>query len=336
MRFSVSRSRANAFTLIELLVVIAIIAILIGLLLPAVQKVREAAARAKCQNNLKQMMLAVHNYQDANTKLPPACNRLQIQDTGGVAPGALFWSYYILPYIEQTAIFDSMPTTMPPNFSNASVLNAVQANISTYRCPSSTDQETYSVTENGVSMPSRRGASYGVVVSGSLGNPTTPTGMYNGSAENHNYMDDGSNGGTGIHGPRLVHSRFDGVFNQGSEGNLNTISDGTSNTVGIGERYRLSAIVNGGTSATSQIGYWQIASASSQNGHAQFAGTIGIPINTQSTSNSIQWPGFSSRHTGGANFAMMDGSIRFLRDSTADNTRRALGTARSGDLVPNE
>ena len=337
MRLSLSRFRTRiAFTLIELLVVIAIIAILIGLLLPSVQKVREAAARAKCQNNLKQLILAVHNYHDANTKLPPACNRLQIQDTGSVPPGALFWSYYILPYIEQTAIYDSMPTTMPPNFANTGVLNAVEASISTYRCPSSTDQETYSVTENGVSMPGRRGISYGVVVSGSIGNPTTPTGTYNGSAENHNHLDDGSGGGTGMHGPRLSHARFDGVFNQGSDGTMTSIIDGTSNTVGIGERYRMSAITGSGTSGTSQIGYWQIASASSQNGHAQFAGSIGIPINTKSTSSSLQWPGFSSRHTGGANFAMMDGSIRFLRDSTPDNTRRALGTSRAGDLVPNE
>ncbi len=337
MRLSHSRFRTrSAFTLIELLVVIAIIAILIGLLLPAVQKVREAAARAKCQNNLKQLMLAVHGYHDANNRLPPACNRLQIQDTGGVAPGALFWSYYILPYIEQNAIYDSMPTTMPPNFSNASVMNAVQASISTYRCPSSTDQETYNVTENGVNIPARRGVSYGVVLSGSIGNPTTPTGARNGSAENHNDLDDGSSGGTGVHGPRLSHARFDGVFNQGSEGTMTTISDGTSNTVGIGERYRMSAITGNSASATSQVGYWQIASASSQNGHAQFAGSIGIPINTKSTSNTIQWAGFSSRHTGGANFAMMDGSIRFLRDSTPDDTRRALGTARSGDLAPNE
>jgi prepilin-type processing-associated H-X9-DG protein len=277
-------------------------------------------------------MLGVHGFHDANSKLPPGCNRIQIQDGAG-AQGALFWSYYVLPYIEQGPLFNAMPITAPPDFTNAGVLNAVQSLVPVYRCPSSTDADTYSVTENGVSIPSRRGVSYGVVMSGSLGNPTVPSGAYNGSGENHNYMDDGSSGGTGTFGPRLAHTRFDGTFNQGSEVTMTSIVDGTSNTAGIGERYRLSALIGASASSNSQVGYWQVASVSSENGHSQFGGSLGIPINTTNTGLTIQWPGFSSRHTGGANFALMDGSVRFIRDSIPDNTRRALATKAGGDIV---
>src|SRR5687768_1174708 len=128
----------RVFTLIELLVVIAIIAVLIGLLLPAVQKVREAAARAKCTNNLKQIALAVHNYHDANGSLPPG-NVFRTGPPAGRYDHYETWTISILPFVEQQAIFNLWNKDQPnpiPDAQSPNMARLRQANVPVYSCPS--------------------------------------------------------------------------------------------------------------------------------------------------------------------------------------------------------
>ncbi len=217
--------RKRAFTLIELLVVIAIIAILIGLLLPAVQKVREAAARMQCSNNLKQIGLGFHNFHDSNGFLPCGGTNTNSIATNGNIPAVgqaqtASWAFQILPYIEQGNVYNG---NTPNGYGVTNNVGAGQGGIGTGTVPSAIIKTFF--------CPSRRIPS---LVAGNWG------GMdYAANAENQ-----GQNGLWGVVKP-----------NSQAPITLVQISDGTSNTMMVGEKNLCTTSLNTGNDLCDNRGY---------------------------------------------------------------------------------
>jgi prepilin-type N-terminal cleavage/methylation domain-containing protein/prepilin-type processing-associated H-X9-DG protein len=310
----VSRNRQRwAFTLIELLVVIAIIAILIGLLLPAVQKVREAAGRLQCQNNLKQLGIAVHNYHDAYKRVPANAKTVAYNwNTDKTYGGDTTWTWIarILPYIEQ----DTLAITY--NIPNGT-LGAAQAGLATVipmlLCPSDGTESANPATDwaniPGISMGLTNykgvsGSNWGFNTSGTF------TTAFPVSDPDPVMAQDG-----------LDHAN--GMFYR-TDGNrrlrINDITDGTSNTLMIGESLH---------SIDQHCGGWAYPN--------YVNATCAIPLNYADTGNDYHnWPNrysFHSKHTGGANFCLADGSVRFVEDGIDLATYRALATIRGREPV---
>lgn len=305
---SISNYR-RGFTLIELLVVIAIIAILIGLLLPAVQKVREAAARIKCSNNLKQLGLAVHNYQDSHGRLPPNGVQPTLPATNSFSINGYWWSWIArsLPFIEQDNLFKQGNI---PNAQLSAVLTTCSAQIPTLLCPSdpsngSPKTDRAQLEGFAIGCANYKGVSGNNWAWGST--PYTPPG---GSA---NGLDEGN-----------------GIFYRNDITRplrLEQLLDGTSNTPMIGEDLvDKNVYVN-----------WPYANAAT--------GTCAIPLNNGLKSGDpgfntpTDWPNlysFRSRHTGGANFVLADGSVRFVRDSINLATYRNAASHSGGEVLGND
>ena len=300
-----AKKRSNGFTLIELLVVVAIIAILIGLLLPAVQKVRAAAARMKCQNNLKQIGLATHSFHDANQKFPYATLDKQPNEANASwCTGHI----QLLPYLEQDAVAKKWNPKLPRHSTDDSdgdgYTNAMlqQMLIPTYTCPSMTPPSgPLGGTEN------RAYCSY----------------LFNSGTQDvslHPYPP----GGTEVLYDGLVlPQKRDVAANR--EVNITAVSDGTSNTFLAGE----TDFKPTGVPSTSMGGVWAY-------GYIGYAwGTTFNPFNKHNNTTSV-FGAFRSEHTGGANFVFADGSVRFVSDALDSNTTyKWLATRNGGEVVSN-
>ena len=305
-----TKSRGG-FTLIELLVVIAIIAVLIGLLLPAVQKVRDAAARAQCMNSLKQVGLAAHNFESTNGHLPPGC----LSDPPGQGIG-FGYQYYgtlavMLPFLEQGNIYSQFGPPQPNLSVNqpgtawwgTNSWNASFYRIKTFECPADnayTAQTIFVLTD-----PQSCGAGCGYLEAWSFGaNPPYNFGVTN-------YL--AVMGGLG-----KMNNAWDpwaGIYTNQSAVSMAqlTSADGSANTLAFGEN----STIAGQLAGNGSYGYAWIGAGS---------------LPTAYGLNPAAWWTFSSNHTGGINFAMGDGSVRSINKSAATRILRSAAGWMDGEI----
>ena len=310
----------NGFTLIELLVVIAIIGILIALLLPAVQAAREAARLMQCNNNLKQIGLALHTYHEAFERLP--------QGSGGVTYKPQYekmapWGAAILPFLERQSHFDMFNFHEDMRHPDNAV--AVIISVSTYLCPSDDEIGQNGVLDNRTQQWSRNPPrAMGMWYFGCMGPThmdscpfcpdTTP------SADSSNWCCQGWNFGNSP-GPGIPIGTFAGMFSRYHEGvRFVEVRDGLANTLMVGETIPSHCLWN-----CAFCNNFSTASTNIPLNNMEDAGT--------SFANWFRTCGFKSRHVGGANFCLGDGSVRFLSETIDFQLFNHLGTRAGGEVA---
>jgi prepilin-type N-terminal cleavage/methylation domain-containing protein/prepilin-type processing-associated H-X9-DG protein len=329
MRISSVRRRPSGFTLIELLVVIAIIAVLIALLVPAVQKVREAAARTQCNNNLKQLGIALHSFHDTYKKFP-----VGEADNDNMNWG---WMVYILPYIEQQPLYNALTNDTANCYitptSKMGLANVTPGNIDT-------------IGGHNVNATAGGGAATKVIPMFICPSDTWPNTTSTGGYAKTNYVANLGNFATIDCGTAaaagstrngiliMANSDFD-TFTT----NMAQITDGTSNTVFLGEA---TASANVGITSNgfplwaggNVVVFWH-GGDNCTNLPAGWGNYFRFMNNTfflnRTTSNESD-ASFGSKHTGGANFLFADGSVRFLADSVGSTSSYpAIGSRNGGE-----
>ncbi len=307
-------SRPRGFTLIELLVVIAIIAVLIGLLLPAVQRVREAGNRTKCANNLKQVALACHAYHDALGKFPAST----LYNPAGDAPN---WGFLarLLPYVEKNNLYNQ--AKIPSNYLVQSQ-GEIAYQVNTFLCPSDPisnqgprggDVCVGFVPAGLTNIKGVTGANWG---GGPVGSPT----WLGTDAQWVNPDRRGNYDGMG-HGDGILWDQF--LF-RGEQPTVRIadIADGTSNTFMLGEVDAARCEENNWAHA-----FDAVATCAIDPNAKRADGTYYDPDDKWNTL------GFSSLHPGGLQFALADGSVRFISNDIPRAIYRAMATRAGGEVV---
>jgi prepilin-type N-terminal cleavage/methylation domain-containing protein/prepilin-type processing-associated H-X9-DG protein len=327
-----------AFTLIELLVVIAIIAILIGLLLPAVQQVRAAAARMKCTSNLKQIGLALHNYHDSVGSFPPGyvdgnTNPDSTPDND-VGPG-WGWASFLLPYVEQGAVYKQINFSQGVGIGSNTAIS--QLPLAIYQCPSDSLQQAFPVYDSSFSNP---------IATVAHGNYVGCNGweecFNNAGGDAQGGGADGLSGGFGQAG--------DGLFYRNSHNSIANVTDGLSNTIFVGERSSnhspstWTGAVTGGRCpawmATQPPSPYSTPPGPAYD-NADYDEALVLAHCNATHVPSADFPiydpdTFYSMHSpSGANFLFGDGSVHFLSSSIDPNTYQYLSTIAGGEVSTN-